>query len=108
MANKAGLPANEGAVTPEEPGAVDNRLSITPSDFPAVAEWEDGQEYDISELGEGVKLRQISPGEFEVMPGSEAENAGEAAAPGEEADAAAAAPAKRRGNPAVEDLAGEM
>ncbi len=105
MAGKAGLPANEGSVTPEEPGAVDNRLSITPSDFPAVADWEDGQSYDISELGEGVQLRQISPGEFEVMPGSDAENAGEDAAPGEEADAGGAAP-KKKGP--VESLADEM
>lgn len=99
MANKAGLPANEGAVEPEEPGAVDNRMSLVPSDFPAIEEWEDGEEYELSELGEGVKLRQISPGEFEVIP-----PAGVAGAEEEEA-----APKKRRGyaNRAVEELAEE-
>ena len=51
----------------DEPGAVDNRLSLTPSDFPAVAKWRDGETYDLSELG-NAKLRQISPGEFEVIP----------------------------------------
>ena len=101
MANKAGLPANEGATTPEEPGSVDNRLSLIPSDFPAIQKWEDGEEYDPSELGEGVKLRQISEGEFEVIPGKPVME--------DEEEVAAPAPKKRGGysNPAVEDLAEE-
>ena len=47
-----------------EPGAVDNRLSLDPSDkrFKAViGDWTDGEEYDIT-----VHVRQISPGEYEV------------------------------------------
>lgn len=76
-------PANEPAVASEEPGAVDNRISWTPSDFPATEEWEDGQTYDLSELGDGVKLRQISPGEGELIPpvGAEDESAQEKAEP---------------------------
>ncbi len=44
-----------------EPGAVDNRLSLIPKEF-GVEDWEDGKTYDIS-----LKVRQISPGEFEVV-----------------------------------------
>lgn len=99
-----GLPANQGMATPEEPGEVDNRLSLVPSDFPAIADWQDGEEYDLDELGEGVKLRQISPGEFEVMPGTAP------AAEAEQAEAGAEAPAPRKpgySNKAVEALAEE-
>lgn len=59
------LPIDNPAV--EEPGELDNRLSVIPDQFPAVKGWKDGETYELSELGEGVKLRQISPGEFEVM-----------------------------------------
>lgn len=44
-----------------EPGAVDNRLSLVPKEF-GVEDWEDGKTYDIA-----LKVRQISPGEFEVI-----------------------------------------
>ena len=102
MANKAGLPANEGLVDADEPGAVDNRLSLVPSDFPAIEDWEDGETYKLSQVGKGVTLRQISPGEFEVLP---------PAAPPVEGEEEAAAPVapRRRGyrNPAVEALAEE-
>lgn len=54
----------------DEPGAVDNRLSISPAEFPVIQKWRDGVLYDLADLGEGVKLRQISPGEFEVVPGT--------------------------------------
>ncbi len=103
MANKSGLPANEGVVEPEEPGAVDNRLSLIPSDFPAIQKWEDGEEYDPSELGEGVKLRQISAGEFEVIPGPPVPGA----AAEEEAEAAPAPKRAGYSNRAVEELAEE-
>lgn len=102
----AGPRMNEGVTEPEEPGAVDNRLSLVPSDFPVIQEWEDGQEYSLSELGADVKIRQISPGEFEVMPPA-------TAAPAEEEAEVAAAPAARPGrgagyrNPAVAALAEE-
>lgn len=51
----------------EEPGAVDNRLSLNPDAFPVIKEWEDGEEYALTDLPAGTKLRQISPGEFEVV-----------------------------------------
>ena len=48
----------------QDPGEIQNRLSLDPSnpnwrDF--VGSWEDGQEYTLT-----VKVRQVSPGEFEV------------------------------------------
>lgn len=52
----------------DEPGETDNRLSLIPSDFPAIEGWEDGEEYSLTDLPKGTKLRQISPGEFEVIP----------------------------------------
>lgn len=54
-----------------EPGMEDNRLSLDPNN-PAwkdtLAEWEDGEEYPITDLPEGTMIRQISPGEFSVVP----------------------------------------
>jgi hypothetical protein len=46
----------------DEAGAQDDRLSLTPSKFPIVADWEDGQTYTIT-----LKVEQISPGEFQVL-----------------------------------------
>lgn len=49
-----------------EPGAVENRLTLNPSDErwkAKVESWEDGQTYPIT----GGKIRQIAPGEFEVV-----------------------------------------
>jgi len=48
----------------DEPGAYDNRLSLDPHDerWPFVLQWEDGEEYTLS-----IRVRQISPGEFEVL-----------------------------------------
>lgn len=48
-----------------EPGSVDNRLSLDPSDpkwSDLIGSWKDGEEYDLK-----LKVSQISPGEFEVM-----------------------------------------
>ena len=52
----------------EEPGAQDNRLSLDPNDpkFAFAADWEDGKEYNVN-----LKVRQISPGEFETIEGTE-------------------------------------
>jgi hypothetical protein len=67
----------------EEPGAVDNRLSLDPSadEFKGyVDEWEDGQEYVIT-----LKATQISPGELTVTEIQDAKPAGDAEAkPGDE------------------------
>lgn len=65
-----GMDGGDVMMNADEPGAVDNRLSITPADFSVIAGWKDGNLYSISELGDGVMLRQISPGEFEVIPGT--------------------------------------
>lgn len=46
----------------DEAGATDDRLSLTPSKFPVIEDWEDGQTYTLS-----VKVEQISPGEFKVL-----------------------------------------
>lgn len=83
------LPIDEPAGP--EPGELDNRLSLTPSQFPAVKGWKDGETYELSDLGEGVKLRQISPGEFEVVPPPGGTVAGEE----EDEEATPAAPAAK-------------
>lgn len=54
----------EGNSGTTDPGELDNRLSLDPSDplwKEFVGSWQDGQEYTMV-----VKARQISPGEFEV------------------------------------------
>lgn len=67
------------AETDGEPGAVSNRLSLDVSDpkFTFAQNWEDGKTYRLA----SVEIRQVSPGEFEVMEateGGEAEGAGDA------------------------------
>lgn len=46
----------------DEAGATDDRLSLTPSKFPIIEDWEDGQKYTIT-----LEVEQISPGEFQVF-----------------------------------------
>jgi hypothetical protein len=84
----------------DEPGSVENRLSLDPNNDSwkdTVGEWEDGKTYSLT-----VKVTQISPGEFEVLEATpEAEpndNAGE--------EQTEPAPSKSGGypNPAVENL----
>lgn len=70
-----------------EPGTVDNRLSLDPSDSrwgKAVDSWEDGEEYEIK-----ITVKQISPGEYEVLsatPTKEAESSAEDSSETEETD----------------------
>lgn len=52
--------------TADDPGAYDNRMSLNPNDpkyKSTLAEWEDNQTYTF----ERVTVRQISPGEFQVI-----------------------------------------
>jgi hypothetical protein len=63
----------DGTMGYDEGGAVDNRLSLTPDQFPFTKDWKDGSTYSLS-----VQIRQISPGEFEVV---KADEAGEPTAP---------------------------
>jgi hypothetical protein len=58
----------------DEPGAYDNRLSLDPNDdrWPFVLDWEDGEEYTVT-----LRIRQISPGEFEVLSASTKEGGSE-------------------------------
>lgn len=71
-----------------EPGAGDNRLSLSPNDpaFDFVKAWEDGKSYTLT-----VTVTQVSPGEFEVVsakPGPEPEEGiGEESTEGGEAEA---------------------
>lgn len=80
----------------EDPGAIENRLTVNPEDFPVIAEWVDGETYRLTELGKGVMIRQVSPGEFEIVPpaGAAAAAAAEEPLAGEEGYV----------NPAVENL----
>ena len=64
-----------------EAGAQDNRLTLRPADFPVIEEWEDGQTYDLKELGD-ARIRQIAAGEFEVVPPAAAGNPPEGEEPG--------------------------
>lgn len=79
----------------DEAGATDNQLQLDPNDprwKSAVGNWEDGKTYEFSSL----KVRQISPGVFEVtdaVPGAESEgtqedttDASESAEPSEPSD----------------------
>lgn len=54
----------ESASGHSDAGSVDNRLTINPNDkrWTFAADWADGNDYTVK-----VKLRQISPGEFEVV-----------------------------------------
>lgn len=70
-----------------EPGTVDNRLSLDPSDTrwaKSVDSWEDGEEYELT-----LSVKQISPGEYEVMsatPSKETESSAEDAGETDESD----------------------
>jgi hypothetical protein len=95
-----------GGGTPQtaEPGAIDNRLSLDPSDDRwkgYVDEWKDGKSYTVT-----MKVSQISPGEFEVEEITEAAPADEAEPkPGEgEGDAPAPEISTTSDNPAVQNL----
>lgn len=96
---KNGVTESEMSGEGPEPGASDNLLSLNPKDFPVIADWKDGETYDLTDL-EGAQLRQISPGEFEVVPGpSEMEE--------EEEKPESPAPKKGYKNPAVEAMSEE-
>lgn len=47
---------------PIEAGEIENRMSVNPNEFPDVSAWEDGMEYEVT-----AKVRQVSPGEFEIV-----------------------------------------
>jgi len=93
------------AINQEEPGSMDNTLSINPTDerfAPTVSQWQDGGVYK----GVTVDLRQISPGKFEVtaLSGGTPESGSEEQPTEETAEqpTAPAAPAAPAGmNPAV-------
>lgn len=69
----------------QDPGAVDNRLSLDPNDpnwKETISDWEDGEDYTVT-----VTMRQISPGEYEVTGlTSESEGAGESDSADEETE----------------------
>lgn len=67
-----------GETLATEPGASDNRLSLSIGDNPFLKSLEDGNEYDLV-----VKVRQASPGEFVVIKASPASGGGEAEEEGE-------------------------
>lgn len=66
MQNRYGKKDGEPADAIDEPGEIENRLSINPSDekyADTVGQWEDGKVYVFKE----VHARQVSSGEFEVL-----------------------------------------
>lgn len=61
-----GTPYESGPVSIEgESGALDNVLTLNPNDgrWPAVLRWKDDATYTFT----NVKVRQVSPGQFEVI-----------------------------------------
>lgn len=55
-----------------ESGAIDNLLTLNPNDerWPAVLNWKDDATYTFS----NVKVRQVSPGQFEVISAEVSDN----------------------------------
>jgi len=79
MAVNPAVASMEAGNTVPDPGAVDNRLSLDPGDprwSKTIKGWEDGTDYTLK-----LKLRQMSPGEFEVvgLDGAESESESDAA-----------------------------
>lgn len=94
----------DGTLPYDEAGATDNRLSLNPGQFDFTKDWEDGSTYTIT-----AKVRQISPGEFEVVeaeaqgsppPGEKEEPGMEEQASGEQQESAGESPGNYP-NPAV-------
>lgn len=89
----------------DEPGAVGNRLSLDPNDdrwSSTVGEWADGETYNLN-----MKVRQISPGEFEVVSAKPTESEPADEPPAEEEEEAPPVTPRRKGaysNPAIENL----
>ncbi len=90
----------------QDAGGVENRLSLNPNDerwAEALASWEDGEEYELT-----VRVKQVSPGEFEVIDASpeeatEAPPEAEEEMEGEEVVPQATAPPRKGiANPAVQ------
>ena len=90
-----------GAAGTREPGAVENRLSLDPSDsrWPELAGWNDGDTYSGM-----ITIEQVSPGEFQVTafkakkPAMGAEEDGEPSATDESTETGP------EENPALKDL----
>ena len=85
----------------EEAGAEDNLLHLDPNDptFEFASEWKDDQEYNVN-----LKVRQISPGEFEVISGEEGDAVeGETKDEGAAETGEEAAPGANGRNPAIRE-----
>jgi hypothetical protein len=86
-----------------ESGALDNVLTLNPNDprWPAVLEWKDDATYTFT----NVKVRQVSPGQFEVVSAEVGEDK-EMPAEDEAAQRAEdkAPPKGSYSNPAIENL----
>lgn len=95
---------NGGGAGTQEPGSVENRLSLDPSAFPFTQDWEDGKDYPGMIDGNKITLTQISPGEFEVTNDSESESPAEDASAGEEAEPSMPMMKGKSKNPAVAGL----
>jgi len=92
-----------GGGAPQDPGTIDNRLSLDPSDDRwkgYVDEWEDGKSYSVT-----MKVTQISPGEFSVEEIEDAKpaDAAEETKPGDD-DNAPTEISTTSDNPAVQNL----
>lgn len=99
--------AGGGSGTPgREPGSIDNRLSLNPSDdkwADKIDSWADGEKYTVT-----ATVTQISPGEFQVEDVTDAKPYEEGAI--DDADAGAEdgeAMNSTDGNPAMKKLMGE-
>lgn len=87
-----------------ESGALDNVLTLNPNDerWPAVLQWKDDQTYTFT----NVKVRQVSPGQFEVISAETGPEENEGAAEDQAAERASSKqpPTGSYPNPGVEKL----
>lgn len=111
MAGMSAGNTGQGPTASDEVGATDNRLALNPNEFldGEMADWEDGKDYVLT----GVRVRQVSPGEFTVTgiesgtlataseTAEEPAGAEEAGGAAETAGEAEAAPESAYPNPAV-------
>lgn len=70
------------APTTGQAGELDNVLRISPGDHPEIKDWEDGKNYRITD----ALIRQISPGEFELVGRITVTEAGDGAQAQQEAE----------------------
>jgi len=94
--------ASPSALTQNEPGASDNRLTLDVNDatFDFTKDWSDGESY----LLKNVRVVQLSPGEYEVISAEDGSGGGAEGAPPERRGSMGVAAEPGFRNPAIAKL----